>query len=265
MKVLFIGGNRFVGKALAERFIDFKMDVTVFNRKGTGPKGAEIIKGDRNNKGDLEKVKFINYDIVIDFCLFKPEQFELFREYIFPIQKYIFISSASVGRPEWGAYGTEKEDCEALVKDYFRNFIIVRPPYIDGPNSHRARTSQIINQIENNIPVTIAGDGEYTFNITWVDDVVRFLSHIVESNWFNNEVVELGNAEQFTMKEYIKLIADFLGKDYEIAYDSKPFWAPAYDLGVEKNDHSHNFKPVSEKLQELYDWYNEIGKEKYGY
>ena len=67
------------------------------------------------------------------------------------------------------------------------------------------------------------------------------------------------------MKEYIKIIADFLSKDYQIAFDSKPFWAPAYDLGVKENEHSYNFKPVNEKLQELYDWYNKIGKQKYGY
>ena len=265
MKILFIGGNRFVGKALAERFIGFKYDVTVFNRKGIGPEGATVIQGDRNIKGDLQKIPFAEFDIVIDFCLFKPEQFEMFREFIFPFQKYIFISSGSVGRPEWGAYGTEKEECEALVKEYFNNFITVRPPYIDGPNSHRARTAQILNQIENNTPVTIAGNGEYTFNITWVDDVVRFLSHIVESNWYNNDVVELGNPEQFTMNEYIAIVAAFLGKDYEVEYNSKSFWAPAYDLGVKENEHSHNFKPVNEKIQELYDWYNKIGKEKYGY
>jgi len=265
MKVLFLGGNRFVGKALAERFIGFGYEVTVFNRQGTGPKGATIIQGDRNSRGDMTKIPFIDFDTVIDFCLFKPEQLELMKNYIFPVTKYIFISSASVGREEWGAYGKEKEECEALVKDYFYNFTIIRPPYIDGPNSHRARTAQIINQIENGLPVTIDGDGEYVFNVTWVDDVVMFISKVVESNWYNNDVIKLACAEQYTMNEYIQIIAKFLDKTYETAFDSKPFWAPANDLGVAPNQFSIDFKPVTEKLEDFYQWYKTYGINKYGY
>lgn len=265
MNVLFLGGNRFVGKALAERFVSFGYKVTVFNRQGTGPKGVKVIQGDRNEKGSLSKIPFIDFDIVIDFCLFKPEQLELMKEYIFPINKYIFISSASVGREEWGAYGKEKEDCEALVKEYFDNFTIIRPPYIDGPNSHRARTAQIINQIENGKPVTIDGDGNYVFNVTWVDDVVMFLSKIVESKWFNNDVIELACSEQYTMNEYIQMIAEYLDKPFVTAIDSKPFWAPAHDLGVKPNQFSIDFKPVTEKLDDFYQWYKTNGIKKYGY
>ena len=63
MNVLFLGGNRFVGKALAERFLSFGYNVTVFNRQGTGPKGVKVIQGDRNQKGSLSKIPFIDFDI----------------------------------------------------------------------------------------------------------------------------------------------------------------------------------------------------------
>ena len=58
MKVLIIGGNRFVGKALAQKILweDTFKDrynhgcIDVFNRSGTSPRRVNAIKGDRNNK-----------------------------------------------------------------------------------------------------------------------------------------------------------------------------------------------------------------------
>ena len=53
MKILVIGGNRFVGKKLVERLITESHKVTVLNRSGTGPEGATKVKFDRNNKSDF--------------------------------------------------------------------------------------------------------------------------------------------------------------------------------------------------------------------
>ena len=51
-KVLILGGNRFVGKALAKKIVwEYRYNfVDVFNRSGTGPWGTNIIQGDRNNR-----------------------------------------------------------------------------------------------------------------------------------------------------------------------------------------------------------------------
>ena len=40
MKILVIGGNRFVGKKLVTRLVNDSHKVTVLNRSGTGPEGA---------------------------------------------------------------------------------------------------------------------------------------------------------------------------------------------------------------------------------
>ena len=149
MNIFVFGGNRFVGKALTEKLLE-QHRVTVFNRQGTGPEGVEIIQGDRNDFSSMSHINFNSYDLVLDFCLFKAEQFDKFADLVPFDCNYIFISSASVGREVWGAYGTDKEECEELVSEKFKNYKIIRPPYIDGENSHRARTAQIINQIENN-------------------------------------------------------------------------------------------------------------------
>jgi nucleoside-diphosphate-sugar epimerase len=47
MKILIVGGNRFIGKGLADKLCPGH-SVTVFNRSGNGPENVSIIQGDRN-------------------------------------------------------------------------------------------------------------------------------------------------------------------------------------------------------------------------
>jgi len=262
MKILIVGGNRFIGKGVAEK-LSSEHSITVFNRSGNGPDLVNIIQGDRNNASDIEKINFNYFDLVIDFCLFKPEQFNLFKNYIPKSSKYIFISSASVYREDWGPYGKEKEDCEVLVQDYFDEYAILRPPYIDGENSHRPRAAQIIYQIENNKPVTISGDGEYLINIVWADDMINFISSLIDKD-LNNLVMDLNSYENISMIDYIKIIASFLNKGMAIE-EGEPSWAPALNLDVTNNEYSMYFDKIENKLSSFYNWYKEIGELKYGY
>ena len=96
MKILILGGNRFVGKHLSKELILKGNEVDVFNRSGTGISNVNIIQGDRNNKEDLEKIDFDKYDCIVDMCLFKLEQFKLMKDLIPEDVNYIFVSSGAV-------------------------------------------------------------------------------------------------------------------------------------------------------------------------
>jgi nucleoside-diphosphate-sugar epimerase len=262
MNILIVGGNRFIGKGLAEK-LSSEHSITVFNRSGNGPENVSIIQGDRNVAEDIEKIPFDSFDLVIDFCLFKPEQFELFKNFIPSEVKYVFISSASVGKQDWGPYSKEKEGCEALVTSYFNNFTIIRPPYIDGENSHRPRTAQIINQIENNVPVTVDGDGEYLINIVWADDMINFIYQLVHKD-LNNSIIEVGSYTNIKLNDYIKIISTFLRMGVAVE-EGQPAWAPALNLDMKTNEYTTYFGKVEDKLDNFYKWYKEIGELKYGY
>ena len=77
-QILILGGNRFVGLQLSKA-LQSNYQVTIFNRKGTGIEGVNIIQGDRNNENDINQIPFSDFDVILDFCLFKPEQFEFYH------------------------------------------------------------------------------------------------------------------------------------------------------------------------------------------
>ena len=59
MKVLVLGGNRFVGASLVKKLVNMSLEkVTIFNRRGIGDPRTTIIQGNRNNLEDLVKINF---------------------------------------------------------------------------------------------------------------------------------------------------------------------------------------------------------------
>ena len=66
MKTLFIGGTRFVGKALVSNLLKKGCEITTFTRGlHSIPDNVRHIKGDRNTD-DVEKLKGLKFDLIID-------------------------------------------------------------------------------------------------------------------------------------------------------------------------------------------------------
>lgn len=68
MKLLIIGGTRFVGRHLVAAALERGHEVTLFNRGSQSSPfaGVETIRGDRNK--DLDKLQGRRWDVVIDTC-----------------------------------------------------------------------------------------------------------------------------------------------------------------------------------------------------
>ena len=118
MKVLVLGGNRFVGKHLVEELLEQGYDVDMFNRSGTGPDyvmdtcEGNIIQGDRNESADLDKIDFDSYGCIVDMCLFFESQFDLIEDRINKDTNYIFVSSGAANTnysEHYGDYGHDKK------------------------------------------------------------------------------------------------------------------------------------------------------------
>lgn len=164
MRILFLGGTRWVGK---EMVADARLrghSVTLFNRGQTAadpPAGVEVVHGDRaTDLGRLEGT----WDAVVDTCGYLPvivkRSVEALRG---RVGRYLFVSSISVldagerrGLDESGPrhtmedpwtetfqmehYGALKAICEDVVADAFGDdALVVRPGLIVGPGDYSDR------------------------------------------------------------------------------------------------------------------------------
>jgi 2'-hydroxyisoflavone reductase len=102
MKLLILGGTRFVGRNLATAALAREAEITLFNRgkhRGQHSSAAlpnvETIYGDRNS--DLAKLQGRRWDAVIDTCGYLPRTVRASAEILSQsVDAYVFISSVSV-------------------------------------------------------------------------------------------------------------------------------------------------------------------------
>ena len=106
MKLLIIGGTKFLGLHLVMTALAGGHEVTLFNRGNhPAPSAAvESIKGDRHNDSDLEKLKDRRWDVVIDTSGQLPRSVRALAEILSDsVDVYVFISTqnayASVSVP----------------------------------------------------------------------------------------------------------------------------------------------------------------------
>lgn len=98
MKLLIIGGTRFIGHHLVTAALIRNHEVTLFNRGQHQPaalSNVETIYGDRNS--DLSKLQGRQWDAVIDTCGYLPRSVRASAEALSgSVDRYVFISSLSV-------------------------------------------------------------------------------------------------------------------------------------------------------------------------
>jgi len=160
MKILVLGGKRFLGAALVEAILQAGHTPTLFNRGLTNPELFPDVKnliGDRN--GDLKTLKRKKWDAVIDTSGFIPRIVKKTAKLLSgKCGSYTFISSVSVykdfNQPDitedyplaqlenpddedysGKSYGPLKALCEYEIQQHFDGKVLVfRPGLLVGPN-----------------------------------------------------------------------------------------------------------------------------------
>jgi 2'-hydroxyisoflavone reductase len=128
VRLLVLGGTKFLGRTAVEEALARGHDVTLFNRGETNPElfpEAEKLRGDRD--GDLAALEGREWDAVIDPSGFVPRVVRASAELLRgSVGHYLFVSSASVYAEPYkpgydeGAPTVELEDpaSEDVMKDY---------------------------------------------------------------------------------------------------------------------------------------------------
>lgn len=124
-------------------------------------------------------------------------------------------------------YDEGKRIAETLCSDYHRmhgvDVRIMRIFNTYGPNmrSDDGRViSNFIVQALKNKKLTIYGDGSQTRSFCYVDDLINGMNLLMESNFDNP--INIGNSEEYTIKQLAFLIKDLINPKLEIVYKELP-------------------------------------------
>ena len=126
-----------------------------------------------------------------------------------------------------GVYDEAKRYAEALTMAYLRqqgvNTCIVRIFNTFGPrmraNDGRAIPA-FLGQALSNRPLTVFGDGSQTRSFCYVDDLIRGLVLLAESDV--HEPVNIGNPAEMSLLDMAQLMVELTGSQSEIIFEALP-------------------------------------------
>ena len=184
MRILIIGGTRFVGRHIAQAATDAGHDLTLFHRGKTGPglfPSATHLTGDRN--GDLAELGSGEWDATVDVSAYVPRQVRALaaaldgrggrHQYISTVSVYrtplpvnytedaplIELDDPDTEQVTGATYGGLKVLCErAAVDAYGPDTTVIRPTYVIGPLDYTGRFTWWVNRLARGGEVLAPGE-----------------------------------------------------------------------------------------------------------
>lgn len=218
MKILILGGTRFLGYHLVTAALACNHEITLFNR-GTHPSPSETVEtinGDRNR--DLTKLQGRRWDAVIDTCGFVPRAVSASAKLLSnTIDRYVFISSLSAyadlsadgvdenaplatltteqldqanaidssGQGSGSAYGKMygglKALCERAAEEVLPGRVLtIRSGLIVGPNDYTDRFTYWVVRVARGGEVLAPGRPERFLQFIDVRDLAKWAVRMIE-------------------------------------------------------------------------------------
>jgi nucleoside-diphosphate-sugar epimerase len=208
LRILVLGGTKFLGRAVVEAAVPRGHDLTLFNRGQSNPDlfpDVERLRGDR--AGDLAALSGREWDAIVDTSGYIPRTVrasaELLRD---RAQHYTFVSSISVYSSfaeavtedspvaqldgasvdeltaDYSNYGALKALCEEEVERAFgARSLNVRAGLIVGPHDPTGRFTYWPHRIVRGGEVLAPGDPDRLVQLIDVRDLAAWIVHAAET------------------------------------------------------------------------------------
>lgn len=171
-------------------------------------------------------------------------------------------------------YDEGKRAAEALFMDYRRmnnvNIRIVRIFNTYGPRMHPYDGRVISNFIRQALcgeDITVYGDGSQTRSFCYRDDMVEGIIRMMENGEDFSGPINLGNPEEFTIRELAELVLKLTGSRSKIVYKPLPADDPVRrrpDITLARQKLGWEPKtPLQEGLQWTIEWFRSIDLSNY--
>ena len=269
MRVLIMGGTRFIGVYLTKLLVDQGHQVVLFNR-GNHPApvdGVQTIVGDRKDAEGLKaKLAGESFDAIFDnngreLSDTQP-LVELFGD---KVQHFVYVSSAGVylksdqmPHIEGDAVDPQsrhkgKFETETYLQAQNVPFTSVRPVYIYGPQNYNPLESWFFDRVVRDRPIPIPGNGMHLTQLGHVQDLAAAMAAVLGNETAIGQIYNISGEKAVTFDGLARACAIAAGKDPArlnlVHYDPKAFdfgKAKAFPMRVQ-----HFFTTIDKAQAEL--------------
>ncbi|KAM3114581.1 NAD-dependent epimerase/dehydratase family protein [Phormidesmis sp. 146-33] len=268
MRILIMGGTRFIGVYLTRILLEQGHEVTLFNRGNKPvPAAVEQILGDRTNPADLkEKLTGKEFDAVFDNNGRELSDTQPLAE-IFQgrIEHFVYMSSAGVylksdQMPHFESDPVDpksrhkgKHDTETYLAAQKLPFTSIRPTYIYGPQNYNDLEAWFFDRIVRDRPVPIPSHGQHFTQFGHVQDLAQAMANVLGNAPAIGQIYNVSGDRFVTFDGLARTCAAAAGKDPAalkiVHYDAKQF-----DFGKRKAfpmRTQHFFADIHKAMQDL--------------
>jgi nucleoside-diphosphate-sugar epimerase len=243
MKVLILGGTRFVGHLLAWRLVAAGHRVTLFHRGTRTPPFAdrvETLLGDRATGVLPSLLQGRAFDATVDFVAYTPSDVAplLGAATRDALGHYVMISTGQVylvregcpkparetdydgpvmarpdddiDGPQWD-YGHGKRQCEDLLGADGMGATRVRIPVVNGPRDYQRRMESYLWRLVDGAEVLLPDGGETPMRHVYSEDVARTVAAMLGDARTYGQAYNLVQDETPTLRELLEGTAARLG------------------------------------------------------
>ncbi|QSV63058.1 MAG: NAD-dependent epimerase/dehydratase family protein [Dolichospermum sp. DL01] len=242
MRILVIGGTRFIGVYLTQLLIKDGHEVVLFNRGNhAAPAGVGQIIGDRTNSTQLqEKLAPESFDVIFDdngreLTDTQPLA-EIFqgrvKHFVYMSSAGVYLKSDQMPHLEGDAVDPKsrhkgKHETEAYLKQLGIPFTSIRPTYIYGPQNYNPLESWFFDRIVRDRPICIPGNGMHITQLGHVWDLAQAMTQIIGNDQAIGQIYNISGDRFVTFDGLARACAVAAGKSADdvkiVHYDPKKF------------------------------------------
>lgn len=268
MRILIMGGTRFIGVYLTKTLVAQGHEVVLFNR-GNNPapvSGVEQIYGDRKEPEQLSKLASQSFDVVFDNNGRELSDTQPLVEILGDkLQHFVYVSSAGVylksnqmPHREGDAVDPNsrhkgKHHTEAYLAQSGIPWTSIRPTYIYGSQNYNDLEAWFFDRLVRDRPIPIPGNGLHLTQFGHVRDLTDAMVAVIGNEKAKGQIYNISGDRYVTFDGLAASCAEAIGKSDQVKlvhYDPTQFdfgKRKAFPIRVQ-----HFFADVSKAQQELH-------------